>query len=284
MKEKRKLPKKIIALIVCGVIIATLLLTCLGAEIAFLVADNTDVWHPDYSMESIDEQLDKWNGENSLSQCDYDFIYSQTGLTKTGADRALARGESGKRLIRDIQKDYFAPRSIEHNKIAPFTCMDFADTIITPVYLKDGDIVVSPCTNLAGWRMGHSGLVCDGAANRVLHALTYGTTSQTDSINYFTGCNAFMILEVDTDRQKEVVTYAKENLLGIPYEGLTGIITNKNKIQKTQCAHLVWYAYKQIGIDLDSNGGLIVTPQNLANSPHVKVVQIYGYDPVKLWK
>lgn len=45
----------------------------------------------------------------------------------------------------------------------------------------------------------------------------------------------------------------------------------------TQCAHLVWYAYKQVGIDLDSDGGIFVTPYDILNSPYLEVVQSYGY-------
>ena len=34
---------------------------------------------------------------------------------------------------------------------------------------------------------------------------------------------------------------------------------------------------KQYGIDLDSDGGIIVTPTDIANSPYLEVVQSYGY-------
>ena len=279
MTDKKKLSKKIIALIVCGAIIATLLLACLGAEIAFLVEDNKERWHPSYDMVDISDILKK----DGLEDSDYQTLYEQTGLTKVGVDRALARGQYGINRILQIQKDYFEDYKIEHVKLAPFTCMDFLEKAISPVFLKDGDIVVSACTTISGWRLGHSGIITDGPGERVLHALTYGTESHTDNVSYFTATNAFIILEVDTDRQNEVVEYAKENLFGIPYEGTAGLFTDKNKIKKTQCAHLVWYAYKQIGIDLDSTGGPIVTPKDIANSPHVKVVQIYGFDPEKLW-
>lgn len=280
MTDKKKLSKKIIALIVCGAIIATLLLACLGAEIAFLVEDNKERWHPSYAMVDISGILEK----DELDDSDYQTLYGQTGLTRVGVDRALARGQQGKNRILQIQEDYFEDYKIEHEKIAPFTCMDFLEKAISPVFLKDGDIVVSACTTISGWRLGHSGLITDGAGARVLHALTYGTVSEEDNISYFTATNAFMILEVDTDKQSEVAKYAHDNLRNKPYEGTAGLFTDKNKIKKTQCAHLVWYAYKQFGIDLDSDGGPIVTPKNIANSPHVRVVQIYGFDPEKLWK
>ena len=38
------------------------------------------------------------------------------------------------------------------------------------------------------------------------------------------------------------------------------------------------------GYDLDPTGGPLVTPDDIANSPYLEVVQIYGFDPDKLWK
>ena len=65
--------------------------------------------------------------------------------------------------------------------------------------------------------------------------------------------------------------------------GILSFQYNEDSFTRTQCAHLVWYAYRHFGVDLDSNGGLVVTPPEMANSPYVEVVQIYGFDPVKLW-
>lgn len=86
--------------------------------------------------------------------------------------------------------------------------------------------------------------------------------------------------------REQVAEYAKENLLGVKYSFAVGILSkkyNEDSFTRTQCAHLVWYAYRHFGVDLDSNGGLVVTPPEMANSPYVEVVQIYGFDPVKLW-
>ena len=90
--------------------------------------------------------------------------------------------------------------------------------------------------------------------------------------------------------------YASEYLVDIPYQLLAGIydrvfdtkeitvhaaeqagLTTIPALKGTQCAHLVWYAYKQVGIDLDSDGGLIVTPYDIQNSPYLDVIQLYGY-------
>jgi uncharacterized protein YycO len=75
-------------------------------------------------------------------------------------------------------------------------------------------------------------------------------------------------------------------MIGIPYRLTTGILYKKydeNGLRYSQCAHFVWYAYKKFGIDLDSNGGAIVKPQDMALSPQVELVQAFGFDFDKLW-
>lgn len=50
------------------------------------------------------------------------------------------------------------------------------------------------------------------------------------------------------------------------------------------CSYLVWYAYFSMGIDLDGNGGWIVTPRDFAKGEQVTVVQSFGLDPDVLWE
>ena len=45
----------------------------------------------------------------------------------------------------------------------------------------------------------------------------------------------------------------------------------------------MWQAYFNFGYDLDSNGGAIVVPKDIATSPLLEVVQVYGFDPDRLW-
>ncbi|MEE1303246.1 MAG: hypothetical protein UHD64_10725, partial [Bacteroidales bacterium] len=103
-----------------------------------------------------------------------------------------------------------------------------------------------------------------------------------------------------------VVAFAKQNLIDIPYQLHAGIWSKLSnilglkhaEIQKgqvrdmcegklteiseaalsgTHCAHVIWYAYQQVGIDLDSDGGIFVTPYDIQNSPYLEVIQSYGY-------
>ncbi len=283
MTKGKKLSKKLIALVVCACIIGAVLLAAFGAQIAFWVADGVAVWTPDCAQESLDETLEK----SALTDGDYDFLYRQTGLTKAGIDRCLQRGEDGKKRIKEIQKGFFETYTVRNNSFCPYICTDTLDKHMIPVYIEEGDIIVTSSTHLSGWRMGHAGLAVSGG--RVIQATQVGATSMLGSVADFTNRISFIVLRVkdefmDADGKAEVAQFAAQNLLGKIYDPTTGVFSSKNQCERTQCAHLVWYAYKQFGLDLDSDGGLVVTPKDLANSPYVEPVQVFGFDPVKLWK
>lgn len=284
-KAKIKLTKRIIALIVCGAFILALALTAFCLQIWFWAEQSIKCWHPDYAKADLSEVLEK----QSLSKEDYELLYRQTGLTKIGVDRALEYGSVGKQKILNIQHDFFEPHEVENGQVAPYTCTDYIDKHIEYVYLQDGDIVITSSTHISGVRIGHAGLVTDGAIGQVLQANAYGSNSRLSGISSYTDRVNFIILRpnpdfIDGATVQQVVEYAKKNLVGIPYEGLSGLLTDKNAIASTQCAHIVWYAYKQFGIDLDSNGGQMVMPKDIANSGYLQVVQVFGLDPDKLWR
>lgn len=282
MKRVKKLSKRIIALIVCLCFIGAVLATALGMQIAFLVADKIQCWSPDYEEIDIEEILRK----DELSDDDYAVLYRQTGLTKIGIDRCLSRGETGIKRILSIQEDYFGEYTVVNEKFAPYICTDYIEEkYITTAYLENGDVLVTSSTHVSGWRMGHAGLVTNGLNNKVLQASAYGSTSAIGSVSDFSDRVTFMILspKVEQSVKEEVVAFALENLIGLSYDVTAGVFSSKNSVTRTQCAHVVWYAYMQFGIDLDYNGGLVVTPRDLARSPLMEVVQVFGFDPVALW-
>lgn len=280
-----KLSKKIICLIVCGVFVLALALTAFSLQIWFWTEQSIKCWHPDYERVELTEVLEKDN----LSDEDYELLYRQTGLTRIGVDRALQYGSAGKEKIKKIQRDFFEQHEVKNDQVAPYTCTDYIEKHIENIYLQDGDIVITSSTHISGVRIGHAGLVTDGEISEVLQANAYGSNSRLSFISSYTDRVNFIILRpnpdfIDNATVQRVVEYAKKNLVGIPYEGLAGLLTDKNKIEKTQCAHIIWYAYRQFGIDLDSNGGQMVMPQDLANSGYLQPVQVFGLDPDKLWR
>ncbi len=276
----RRLPKKIIALITAGAIVLLLAFICIGMQIAFVKADKIKCWRPEYERTDIGAILDK----PELTAFDYAELYRQTGLTKLGVDRTLKT--YGKDRVLRIQDDFFTEHEVKNDFFAPFVCTDFIDEHITYAALENGDIIVTSSTHLSGWRMGHAGLVTEAATQSVLQASAIGSSSAIGSIRDFTDRVNFMIFSpvADEETKAQVVDYAVNNLTGIVYDPTAGVFSKKNSLTKTQCAHLVWYAYNYFGMDLDSNGRLVVTPRDLANSPQMQLVQVFGFNPFTLWR
>ena len=82
--------------------------------------------------------------------------------------------------------------------------------------------------------------------------------------------------------QEALTAYAVEYLNGVPYRltsGFWGLKEPEDDAFGVQCSYLVWYAFQHFGYDLDSDGGRLVTVNDLAHSPLLEVVQIYGLDP-----
>ncbi|MCD8286544.1 MAG: hypothetical protein LUD50_04905, partial [Clostridia bacterium] len=285
--RRRKITKGVIALIVVGCFIFLILAFLFVGWITFMHVDNTAcVWHPDYDEVDIGAIMDKYlkDGEE-LTDEDYETLYEQTGVAKIGVDRALAHGSSGKDKMLAIQKDYFTAFEVEHDKFdIPLVCTDFLanNNYMTNIYLEAGDILVSSSTHIMGWKMGHCGIVT--ASGKAMQAMAYGTPTYAGSITYFTSRINFMVLRPKADDSvcAAAATLA-ESLAGTEYNALVGIFSKKNSMEHgTQCAHLVWYSYMQQGINLDPNGGCLVLPKDIASSPELELVQVFGFNPTTL--
>ena len=239
------------------------------------------------------------------------LLAEQTGLNEKVIMKMLweNRGEE----LAEIQEIYYAPISIEELQTTPLTISEWLSEECEQdiggmplVDVQDGDILVTKNSRFLGWRNGHAGLVVDAEKGLVLEALTLGSPTKLCNIKRWEKYPSFQVLRLsenvtdtagllfqepeqwlrggaqDKNLPSQVAAYAKENLIGISYNLLADILKS-NKADElaiptgTHCAHLIWYAYKQFGIDLDSDGGLIVTPSDIANSPYLEVVQSYGY-------
>ena len=262
----------------------TLCVICLFLWVAFLISDaNAAVSMPTEEKIGIESLLRK----RTLSEEDYALLYRQTGLTKIGIDRALARGEGGIVRILSVQACLFTEYEVEHDVFAPWMCTDYlADGKLSVAgFLEDGDILITSSTHFSAFRMGHAGIVTDAERGEVLQATAYGQISRIGTVGDFTNRMNFMILrpKADAATRKAVANYARENLHGIPYHAFAGILTGKNTVAAgTQCAHLVWYAYATAaGIDLCDHA--LVLPYDLATSDKVEVVQVFGFDQKTLW-
>lgn len=277
----KKTTKRTVAVVLSVAIGLGVLIT--GLEISFTRWKKQGVWSPDYQMVDIDVVLMK----SELSNDDYALLYKQTGLTKLGVDGLLENKRKDK--IKLIQQRYFSTLNIRYESILPYVAVGYLDDYGILCALEDGDIIVSASTSVAGIRVGHAALVVDGEHGIVLESLQIGYDSSFADAVTETEMTTYMVLRptgIPVEIRRAVAKYASHELVGIPYNQIIGLIPRKftEEIKSTQCSHLCWYAYKKFGYDLDSNGGIFVAPKDVANSSYLEVVQIFGFDPERLWK
>ena len=285
MKDKHKSDhkRKRVRIVLFAVLISFASIFCF-LELGVVYTANTwEHFSPKYEKTDVTAVLAK----EELSEEDYYLLYRQTGLTQIAIDELRAKNLYGK--ILEIQDFFFSDYKIRKNHFNVFTYQEELQNAYAPMTLvQDGDIVVTGTTRVSWLRYGHAALVIDGQNRTILESVGVGTKSEINPIECLSMMANFIILrpKVAAEIKNEVVSFAKDNLVGVPYRLTVGLFFKKynaTKIEKTQCAHLVWYVYKKYGIDLDSNGGWLVKPQDIANSPHVEVVQVFGFDLDRLW-
>lgn len=219
--------------------------------------------------------------KTSLSAEDYQILFAQTGLSKTAVDKLIKSGESEK--LYTIQELFFREPEIccEKNSLIsreeyvtdsqgrPEKGMLLAD-------IENGDILYTPNSHVAGWRNGHAAMVVDAEEGLILEAQVLGKNSCFTSAKRWENYPAFAVLrlkDADMQQRSEIAERAAETLQGIPYR-LSADTFGKG----THCSHLVWQAYKAFGWDIDSDGGLIVTPHDILTSPLLETIQLYGIE------
>ena len=299
MEKAQKTLYRFTAVLLCVLVFtAALIISCLIAD---AVCERTAHTTPSYQradIAAIADKSGKWTDEEIR------FLYRQTGLGKS----ALLKMKSEvvyennefvplSARLKDFQEALYYEGETEHELVADISKRDLMKGFSAPVApLEEGDIMINSSTHTLGFRNGHAALVLD-TEGTVLESFELGRDSSV-SINghlWFAESSNFMILRLkdpdtgeiaDKDVRTEIARKAKAQLKGIPYSIVTGIFTKKDQgtsPKATHCSHLVWQAFKNAGYDIDSNGGLIVTPQDISRSPLLEVVQVYGFDPEKLW-
>ena len=281
IKRKRMHPLKRAVIIMFAVVFA------LAAVFAFfmicdVVAHNTARTVPNYPRQDLSAVLAKeeWSDE------DYDLIYRQTGLTRAYFEGLDARPDE--EFILRCQNDLFFEGEYEHDADTFGTAHDyFPDEYFAMVELEPGDVLISASVHTMGWKNGHAALVVGGSS--VLQAFGVGTVSDIVSPSWFRRAANFMVLRPKLEKSEtdRVVSWALKNMNGVEYSLFTGIFSPKDQTddpRDTQCAHLVWQAYYACGYDIDSTGGPVVSPKNIANSDLFEVIQVNGFDLDTLWR
>ena len=235
---------------------------------------------PDYPKADISEAL---NSEQKTEE-DYNLLYEQTGLSPWAAD-TLAR--DSKNTIYTLHELMFTKPEIKKDYILyPFTFEERNSLQTTPLApLKDGDILITFNTCSADWRHGHCAIVTNAQRGRVIEHAAIGHTSCFSYADLWGTYPSFIVLRYpDEQKAKEAAEYAVSNLFGIEYNLFAGIFKKDKSDEehpKSHCSHIVWQAYKAVGIDIDRDKGPLVTPMDIAKSKELKVVQVFGMDTAK---
>jgi uncharacterized protein YycO len=143
--------------------------------------------------------------------------------------------------------------------------------------VQDGDILVTDSTYCLSFRHGHAALVVDAGKGITLEAFGIGTESEFSRLEEWRRYPHVVILRLRAPKEirTEVVRYAKEKLVGIPYMLSPGVVDDKDmdgSYWGTQCARLVWAAFCAHGYDIDGDGGWLVTPSDFTISKWLRIV------------
>lgn len=242
---------------------------------------------PDYQKVDLSELLNS----KELSQEDYRFLFMQTGLSENALKKLLAEGKEEQ--IYCIQNRLFKETNpvCEKNSIISWEeWNEREEDWITFAELEDGDILITPCSHSFGWRNGHAAIVVDAENGETLESVVLGTKSSVQSLEKWEMYPCVMVFRlkgVSEEIRREIAQNAKENLCDIDYGLEMGFLFpayGAEMTEKTHCAHLVWYAYRSYGYDLDGDGGRIVTPKDLSESPLLEPVQVVGVNPMEFWE
>lgn len=216
-----------------------------------------------------------------LTNEDYSFIYSQTGL-----GRPAVNSLSSLDLLYDYQDNYYSEPDFccNMNSIISFEERINGNPIkLAP--LENGDILVTNSSHVLSWRNGHAAIVVDAENCVTLEAVVIGQNSKTQNISKWSGYPNFAVLRLknaDKNERDKIARSAMDNLNNVPYNVFIGLFPMKysdiGNVSGTQCAHLVWQAYASFGYDIDSNNGLIVTPLDIYRSDLFEIVQSYGIE------
>lgn len=227
--------------------------------------------------------LSEYFEKTNLSDKDYIDIYKQTGLSPYIAKKLL--NDKKDEDIIELQKLYSNKPVISKEFIFFPTTLEEVNKGKTAdiVEIKKGDILISFSTNTLNWRHGHCGLILDDGGSILEHASIGSTSFITNYKNWEEYANFIVLRYKDEIVAEMAAEYAKENLVDIKYSIFSGII-NKDmsameEIEHSHCSHIVWQAFKAVGVDLDYNDGLLVTPKDISKSEKLNVIQVFGLNP-----
>lgn len=284
-----------------GFLIYLFLVSFFGLFLWGELAEDSAHISPDYPKEDIVQLFLK----KSIDEGEYKKILYQTGLGKTAIDKLREKQSANENKnnmewiekIQTLQNFFFREVNYTRTKNSLISC---EETLVGEdgkrmegtefVDIQEGDILITKSSRVYGWRNGHAALVVDAKKGKTVESVVLGENSCIQNIskwNYYPNVMIFRLKGASNEFRKQIADWAMNHLENLPYRFSVGVFSCKEgkegTIEGTQCAHLVWAAYRQFGYDLDGDEGRIVTPKDLANSDWLEIVQLYGIDPGNPW-
>lgn len=242
---------------------------------------------PDVATVNLNPLLEK----ETFSDADYESFYEQTGLSKPIIDELASQPDFKKKIL-IFQENYLKEVSVYSEFLPPLTTSELvgesSDVInhkaFTLAPYHNGYLFFTKSTFTMNWRHGHMGIVTDEIRGITLEALNPGSPTIEQNVSkweYYPTFKMMRLKDVPQSTLDATADYAATYLKGLPYN----ILADKSQETPidTHCALLIWQTFNHFGYDLDATGGLFVSPKNIAISPLLEVLQIYGFDPDKDW-
>ena len=233
------------------------------------------------------EITEKIENDIALADVDYEEIFCQSGLGKPAVDKLLTDGRPDK--IEEYREYYLMDKDYYCYRKGVFACHEHitdtdGENIYNPEFadLQNGDIIVTLSIHSLGWRHGHATIITDAEKGEGVQAVMIGEKSNTSLVGSWTKYPMVAVLRpknVSEDVRNQAGQYAEENLKGLYYSFSGGVFGGRNpdeKLNTTQCAHLVWFAYLTCGVDIAPESGRIITPKDFLESENLQIVQVYG--------
>lgn len=223
-----------------------------------------------------------------LTEDEYKLLSKQTGLSKSSIIKLNEKYNYS--YLLKYQEDHI--KNIEYDTEFMFMGIkeeELKEDHLPFVDLQPGDIMITSSNYTLGIRFGHVGLVINGTIGLTLESYTPGDPSDYDFDYTWNDYPKVMLLRLKEEYRHlipEIVRYAENYLINVPYSIFATTnqkIDEENVPKTTQCAHLVWAAYKAVGIDLNSDGSWLVTGKDISRSEYLEVVEVKGYDIDELW-
>ena len=246
------------------VALPALLLLIFALVAATALTERNAQSRPSAAQQDISAILEK----DIWTAADYRQIWQQTGLGREIVDTLRTEKNGNQQILREQERFFSAP---------PYDCrilsgFSMAEGLTRksdfyPLYgLQPGDVVLTKSTHTLFYRHGHSALCLD--ADTLLEATAIGNPTEETAAE--TGMNR-------EELGKAVAKYAEEKLSNDTYNLLAGAIGKGIDTGETQCAYLVWAAYRPFGIDVSSRN-FPITPHALLQSGKFEVIRCWGFD------